>query len=244
MPLGAADIDRYRNREWQQTRQYWSKVHLGSLQREQQAISGVQVTIRTEPGDALAGLHRTSLDRAIKTLVRAGHALPALDFYLCSDQTIPNVAMKTYVGGNPTPVIFLGPKMWSKNPMTRGTDSMIVGGSNPLGPRGVADQVYDGTTRFFGNPKQKAQGETIVIHELGHVLHEINAPGIFWEEQQAAEQQKPSPNGTGWQNQSVDVSAYAGRNALEFVAEVFTGRIVGKTYPASVMNVYNALGGP
>jgi hypothetical protein len=244
MALAQPAIDTLRNREWKQTRTYLSHVNMGSLTVTQITISGVQVRIRKEASDGLADLHRTSIERAVRTVSGAGHQLPALDFYLCSSQNVPNVAMKTYIGNNPAPVIFLGPKMWSKNPMQAGTGTMVTGGVGTSGPRGIADQVYDGTTRFFGNPKQKAQGETIVIHELGHILHEINNPGVFWEEQQAAEQQQPSPNAPGWQNLATDVSHYAGNNALEFVAEVFAGTLVGKAYSQQVMAAYAALGGP
>ena len=53
---------------------------------------------------------------------------------------------------------------------------------------------------------------------------------MFWEEQQAIEaQENPSPNAPAWMAQATAVSHYAGNNQLEFVAEVFTGQLVGKT---------------
>ena len=244
MPLGAAQINQYRTREWKHTLPYLAKVDTGSLKIKQSFISGVQVKIRTESGDQLSKLHKTSIERAVATVTAAGHALPPLDFYLCADINIPNVAMKTYTGANATPVIFLGPKMWAKNPMQPNSGNLVAGGIGTKGQRGIADQQYDGTSRFFGNPGQKAQGETIVIHELGHVLHEMNNPGVFWEDQQAAEAQNASPNGAGWADASVSVSAYAGKNPLEFVAEVFSGIVVGKNYAATVTGPYAALGGP
>ena len=245
MPLEAAEIDQYRNLDYQDTLGYLAHVNLGSLRIRQTNISGVQVTIRTESGDRLSKLHNTSIERAVATVTAAGHNLPPINFYLCSDDYIPNVAMKTYTGNNPSPVIFLGPNMWAKNPMLRNTGNLVVGGVGRSGQRGVANQQYDGTSRFFGNPRQKAQGETIVIHELGHILHEMNNPGVFWEEQQAIDDgQARSPNGAGWIAASASVSAYAGKNALEFVAEVFAGIVTGKNYDATVMAPYRALGGP
>lgn len=243
MPLGIIAINNYRNREWKQTLGYMANVAIGSLKISNSTVSGVQVRVRQETADTLAGLHKSSIDSAVRDVVAAGHALPDLDFYLCSNGLIPNVAMKVYTGDTPKPIIFLGPNMWAKNAMQPGTNGVVTGGLG-FGMRGVANQAYDGTQRWFGNPKIKAQGATIVIHELAHILHEINNPGVFWEELQAAEAQNASPNGAGWQAQSVDVSHYAGKNALEFVAEVFAGKIIGKVYPDTVMDVYRNLGGP
>ena len=208
MALGLAAINTYRNREWKQTLGYFANVNQGALTVATTNVSGVQVRIRKEGGDNLGSLHKHSITHAVQDVAAAGHALPDLDFYLCSSGNIPNVAMKTYTGATPKPVIFLGPNMWAKNAMQPGTNGVITGGIGQDGVRGVANQVYDGTQRWFGNPKQKSQGTTIVVHELGHILHEINNPGVFWEEQQAAEAVggAPSPNGVGWQNQSVDVS--------------------------------------
>ena len=244
MPAGPDKIKEFRDTEWKQFYNYLQNVNLTSLKINQTTIEGVSVRIRTSGADDLASLHTKSITTAVTALAKAGYELPPLDFYLCASDTIPNVAMKTYTGGKAAPVILLGPKMWAKNPMMPGTNGMIVGGMAANGVRGVANQAYDGTQRFFGNPKQNAQGACIVIHELGHVLHEYNNPGIFWEEMSAIQRGQPSPNGNGWQNQSIAVSGYAGNNQLEFVAEVFAGINSGKDYGEAVLAVYGSLGGP
>lgn len=244
MPLGAGDIANYRDRERTQKNAYMSNV--GSFSTTYLTISGVQVHICGESGNALESLHTRSIRTAVADLVAAGYPLPPLDFYLTSSAAVPNVAMKTYKGNNPAPIIFLGPKMWAKNPSVQSMPGLVGGVGGAGGVRGIANQAYDGTTRWFGNPKQKAQGATIVIHELGHVLHEISNPGIFWEEQRAMEARppQPSPNAAGWRAVATAVSHYAGNNQLEFVAEVFAGRRIGKNYSAAVNTAYTALGGP
>jgi|SRR5215469_5845620 len=244
MALGAAQIGTYRDREWKQAYGYMNSCNLTGITVTQKTIAGVMVRIRGEAGNSLDSLHGTSIETAITDIVAAHHALPTLDFYLTSSQNVPNVAMKTYTAGAPAPIIFLGPKMWTKNPALPGTGAAVTGGIGSSGPRGVANQAYDGTARFFGNPKQKAQGATIVIHELGHILHEIHNPGVFWEEQQAIEGQNPSPNAPGWSGQATNVSHYASNNQLEFVAEVFTGQMIGCNYAGAVTAAYTALGGP
>lgn len=240
MPASAAQITARRAQEDVQKNVYLQNCNPGG--GGPTTIAGVQVTIFGEAGNALDGLHRKSIDTAVRDIVAAGHALPPLLFYLTSG-AVPNVAMKTYNAGNPEPVIFLGPNMWAKNPKAAGPNPGVQGGIGTAGPRGVANQCYDGTTRFFGNPKQKAQGAAIVIHELGHILHEINSPGTFWEIQIQTEGQQPITSSPTWAGQAPKVSHYACNNCLEFVAETFTGILCGKNYDANVTAAYNGAGG-
>lgn len=74
----------------------------------------------------------------------------------------------------------------------------------------------------------------VVTHELGHNLHERANEGLFWDGASAGAAE-PLAN---------QVTPYATKNVLEFVAEVFTGRMYGRTYSANVMNQYAAHGGP
>jgi hypothetical protein len=179
---------------------------------------------------------------------RVGFHLPDLTIYSCASQNIPNVALMVYDLATsliPQPIILLGPKMWTPNPMVPGTAAGLEGGLGQLGARGVANQVYDGTQRFFGNPKQNAQATTIVVHEFGHLLHEVTNPGVFWaikdEIQNGILASAFDPN---WGNIATQVSHYATHNALEFVAETFAGRRSGKNYGLAVTNTYAALAGP
>lgn len=138
--------------------------------------------------------------------------------------------------GNAAYTIFMGTKTGQHNPQVR-TAPGITGGIGASGPRGVADQVYDGTQRWFGNPKMHAHATTVVIHEIGHVLHDVQNPGLFWDYKLGR------PGAGGWLAIATSVSHYATQNPLEFVAETFAGRLSGKTY-AGVAAPYAAVGGP
>ncbi len=61
-----ATIQAERDREWQQTRQYWTHVNIGALTVTNTAVAGVQVRIRTEGGSALASLHQRSIRHAVE----------------------------------------------------------------------------------------------------------------------------------------------------------------------------------
>jgi hypothetical protein len=73
----------------------------------------------------------------------------------------------------------------------------------------------------------------ITIHEIGHILHERTAGNVFW-----------SPDFKGSSSTGSKVSAYAGGNKKEFVAEVFAGVIIGMQFPQDVLEEYQEYGGP
>ena len=83
------------------------------------------------------------------------------------------------------------------------------------------------------------KGDVTCIHELGHALHahkmgeaflDLNANG--------------GVNGLPSGKNGVQVSGYAGMSKKEYVAEVFTGLILGRTYSESVMAEYRQYNGP
>jgi hypothetical protein len=110
------------------------------------------------------------------------------------------------------------------------------------GPRGVADQMGDRAhskwRRSATNKRNKseAMAKAIVVHEMGHVLHSQQSPEQFWQLKISGAAAPP--------DLAAKVSAYAGENALEFVAEVFTGRTLGIEYGSDVIAEYLKLGGP
>ncbi len=71
------------------------------------------------------------------------------------------------------------------------------------------------------------------IHEIGHILHERDAGDGFWEKGRFA------PTAV-----SGKVSQYAQGNEKEFVAETYTGLMIGKQWPADVMAEYRKFRGP
>jgi hypothetical protein len=88
----------------------------------------------------------------------------------------------------------------------------------------------------FTSAQVDLTGVGTVVHELGHAIHYALAPGKFHE--------LTSTRFTGGAgNLAAKVSGYS-TNPREFVAEVFTGTIHGKTYPDDVIKMYKAFGGP
>jgi hypothetical protein len=88
----------------------------------------------------------------------------------------------------------------------------------------------------FTSAQVDLTGVGTVVHELGHAIHYALAPGKFHE--------LTSTRFTGGAGAlAAKVSGYS-TNPREFVAEVFTGTIHGKTYPDDVIKMYKAFGGP
>ena len=80
------------------------------------------------------------------------------------------------------------------------------------------------------------KGSVTCIHEIGHLLH-AHARGDEFHD--------PASNLTGGAAATAgQVSGYAGMNKKEFVAEVFAGLMVGRTFPTAVMTEYMTYGGP
>jgi len=105
-----------------------------------------------------------------------------------------------------------------------------------LGPRALAGGSGNGISA------QQTAGidaaTKICIHEIGHSIH-AQAIGLD-------EFFKPAVAGR-WKGQAANgnkVSAYANGTKKEFVAEVFLGMIIGRTYDAATMQEYADLGGP
>lgn len=74
------------------------------------------------------------------------------------------------------------------------------------------------------------------IHEIGHSLHCL-ARGLH----------DFHDTGLGWSQKAThaaEVSQYAGMNKKEFVAEVFAGCMIGRTYSPGCMQEYSQLQGP
>jgi len=74
------------------------------------------------------------------------------------------------------------------------------------------------------------------IHEIGHCLHETSAgDDLFWDGDSEL---------TGQPVNAGQVSLYAAGTKKEFVAEVFAGLILGKTFNNAVMEEYRSYRGP
>ena len=80
------------------------------------------------------------------------------------------------------------------------------------------------------------KGAVTCIHEIGHLLH-AHARGDGFHDDASNLTGGPATH-------AGQVSGYAGQNKKEFVAEVFAGLMVGRTYSNAVMTEYLSYGGP
>jgi len=77
-----------------------------------------------------------------------------------------------------------------------------------------------------------------MFHEAGHALHHKHSPKMF--------KHKSIRNMTNETKAMIrqQVSKRASVDPYEFVAEVFSGRLTGKRYSKSILDLYNKYGGP
>ncbi len=83
------------------------------------------------------------------------------------------------------------------------------------------------------------KGDVTAIHEMGHAIH-AHQMGEAFLDTNANGGCNGEPTGAN----AVQVSGYAGMNKKEYVAEVFTGLILGRAYAHSVMQEYAQYNGP
>ena len=171
---------------------------------------------------------------------------------MCDLYIGPEVRNMATMGTNSErPCIFLGPQIATYLPTSEGGGENATNVKGGMGQgRGVAMQMYDEArlskmslqrirlevTGNYQKSKIEAQAIAVVVHEFGHILHEQFSSARFW----PLKRRDAPPIDTGIAHK---VSQYAAINRLEFVAEVFTGLVYGKRYPAEVIAVYKVLGG-
>jgi hypothetical protein len=224
----------------------------------QHGATTINVYIETGHANANEKLNSTleALDLVAKNTLRQ---LNALDLYLGANCRC--IAYLGETGGNRSYTLFLGDQMMQKTAKS-GTqaDAVFTGGFGMGGERGIADQVYDDKRKSTWNParwfmsdyqksKVSAKMCAVVVHEMGHILHEGTGGATYWglkmmrraddlhaQTDAAADDRPPA-------NIAVKVSQYATKSKLEFTAEVFTGLVYGKQYDDDVLQTYVRYGG-
>lgn len=230
-------ITQGRQAQWQDVLQ--SNRQTGSTFVLNQTIGGTQVTLEYEPSYQHAKKVREAALAGIRRVQSHGRVVPDLRVIVTAAQ-VPNIAFIGDSAGGQTVTIFLGPKAMQNNPKANPSYSnQIKGGMGVQAGRGVPDHVYDYVGSMFD--RAKARVEAIMVHELGHVLHEAASTNIFWNLKQDINQvHQPGAN------LAAQVSHYVvfQQNCLEYVAEVFTGLMFGETYSNAIMTEYANCGGP
>lgn len=74
-----------------------------------------------------------------------------------------------------------------------------------------------------------------IIHELGHAIHAAQTPREYLQNYALTPDEAEI---------AVRVSRYAATSRAEFIAETFTGHIIGRSYDDEVLNMYRKWGGP
>lgn len=103
-----------------------------------------------------------------------------------------------------------------------------------LGKEVMAEADRDSISQ---QPHPGFERETVTcIHEIGHHLHELAAGDVeFW---------GTGSSLSGKPVNSRELSAYAGTNKKEFVAEAFAAMNIGRKLSDTVMNEYKSYNGP
>lgn len=224
-----------------------------SLDQEVGTYGGVKVKMHVDPNDADGTLK--------KQQVRAALELLAMQSGLKLDCTV-----EVYIHGLAQPCLgyVLPVADQLKAVMILGT------GVNKTSTQLVATIVRD-SLGGEGNPMADAmQVRTSVLHEFGHVFHQLMNPSQFFAFGQMCllmNKSKGELEGTysgrvreifskpmspsemkdavsRMQKLGAKVSTYAGGHPNEMVAEVFAGLMMGQTYETEVMDAYASMGGP
>ncbi len=180
-------------------------------------IEGVSCTIYQDGADGGKADKLTGIQDGVKRVVDAGYSFPdGITFYTSSVGGFQSVAyhrdLAPGAGTGRKAVVLLG--------------AGAVNTAGMLGRQGVADQMASHSAAAYCG--------AVVVHELGHNLHERLAGDFFW---------TADANGMPNVNTAMKVSQYATTNKKEVVAEVFTGMIYGITYDNEVKALYEEYGG-
>ena len=217
-------------------------------------IAATPVTLEVDGTETSEQLKLDALGEALGLVhVKTGQLLPALNLYLGAPCRC--IAYLGENGGNRSYSMFLGDQMLVKTAVAMSEKDSKVKGGYGVAERGVADQAYDKQRMSPMNPARWIKGEqaykeaklhakavAVIVHEIGHLLHESNDSAKFW----ALKREKNvegAANDRPPADLAVQVSQYATKSKLEYTAEVFTGLIYGQHYTPAVMAKYVEYGG-
>jgi hypothetical protein len=205
------------------------------------AVGACTITVKADKRDKHRKLKKTSVIKAVGRVQGKGFAVPNFEVRLSGKSGVRCITYKSDAQGNDPPVMYLGSQITGTNKASPHNKGIVEGDMGTKGDRGVAHRLYDENKQFFGNPGLTAQAEAVVVHELGHILHEAQSSANFWREKISS---KSIANVNGMAAAASGISQYALKGPLEFVAEVFTALVYGRTVSANSLRWYITLGGP
>jgi hypothetical protein len=103
-----------------------------------------------------------------------------------------------------------------------------------------ADTIYE-SIKGGEQTKKKARLKAAILHEIGHILWQINEKTDYYAFQQNPDFVTP---GKTWFKLAANVSYSAASSLNEFVAEFFSAFWSGERFPADTAELYTAIGGP
>jgi hypothetical protein len=184
-------------------------------------VRGIGCVIKNY-GDPNADAKMKAIDEAITILVNKGYNLPkTITFHLSSHnagfQKAPTEAFARKNDGNVGVEVFLGVNAVYSLPTPTS--------------EGIAHKVHQYN---LGN-----YVTTVAVHELGHVLHDLESTDYFW-----GAANDPLTGGDVMLAHK-EISAYAATNKKEVVAEVFAAHNIGlKFHGNAVAELYARCQGP
>jgi hypothetical protein len=174
-------------------------------------------------GDDAADAKLAAIDAAVALLVEKGYALPkTITFHLSSHfegmAKAPTEAFARAKDGSVAVEVFLG-----LNAIYSAPTAQSEGIAHKVKQYGIGDYTT-----------------TVVVHELGHVMHDTESPDYFWSAEAGAGL-KGGDVGVAFSQ----ISAYAASNPKEVVAEVFAAHNMGLKFSGSeVYALYQKFAGP
>ncbi|MDB5082335.1 MAG: uncharacterized protein JWP00_4259 [Chloroflexi bacterium] len=191
-------------------------------------VGGVSMNVTYNPSDVNYQARLGLLSTAVKRVTAQGFAVPPLKVQIPKFSRNLSISADCSIVENDTTS---AAQYVAPNFMHLGS----MGLNNPQ--EGTRINPDTGKEELkFTSAQVDTSGVGTVVHELGHAIHYALAPGKFHELSSTS-----FANGGG--DLANKVSGYA-TNPREFIAEVFTGTIHGKTYPDEIIRMYKAFGGP
>ena len=114
---------------------------------------------------------------------------------------------------------------------------------NPFNRHWTGDTAASQLNRFTERWSSSPDPNATLFHETGHYLHQANIRNSSDSVKQFVYQEDRWMTDS-WRQTAQTVSAYAAKSPKEFVAEVYAGKMSGRSYSRDVESLYRYLGGP